>query len=157
MGSPMVSATSAAISCHSLKIVLSRCHSPACIFLSTKQSSQITCIENYTTLPQTFCQDERNVLQWRWLFFLTAGINFTFATLFTIFASSTVRTNTHTLFFAFCRPKGNIVQLSWVLTSLKNSFVLTSLFKGISLLWIILKTLRLLFCIVWCTLITATL
>merc|ERR1719370_2597586 len=62
----MVSATSAAISCHRLK----------------------NCI----------VQDERNVLQWRWLFFLTAGINFTFATLFIFFASSTVQTFNHKIY-----------------------------------------------------------
>jgi len=46
-------------------------------------------------LKNYIVQDERNVLQWRWLFFLTAGINFTFATLFTVFASSTVQTFNH--------------------------------------------------------------
>ena len=131
MDSLMVSATSAAISCHSSKIISSRFNSLACRFSSsTKQSSRITCKENYTSLPQTSCQDERNVLQWRWLFFLTAGINFTFATLFTVFASSKVCTHTNTLFFAFCRPKRNIVPLSWVLTSLENSFCFNQLIQG---------------------------
>merc|ERR1712156_1411966 len=46
-------------------------------------------------LKNYIVQDERNVLQWRWLFFLTAGINFTFATLFIVFASSTVQTFNH--------------------------------------------------------------
>jgi len=36
-------------------------------------------------------QDETNVLQWRWLFFLTAGINLIFTTAFTLFASQKVQ------------------------------------------------------------------
>merc|ERR1719209_1943279 len=46
-------------------------------------------------LKNCIVQDGRSVLQWRWLFFLTAGINFTFATLFTVFASSKVQTFNH--------------------------------------------------------------
>jgi len=42
-------------------------------------------------LKNYIVQDEKNVLQWRWLFFLTAGINLIFTTAFTLFASHKVQ------------------------------------------------------------------
>jgi len=42
-------------------------------------------------LKNYIVQDEKNVLQWRWLFFLTAGINLVFTNAFNLFASDKVQ------------------------------------------------------------------
>merc|ERR1712110_53973 len=47
-------------------------------------------------LKSYIVQDERDVLQWRWLFFLTAGINLLFTTAFNLFALDKVQAINYT-------------------------------------------------------------